>query len=474
VENQGFFSKLNRAVQANRSLLCLGLDPEVAKFSADFLPDRPTEERLEGWCRALIEQTRDYICCVKPNIAFFEQYGPEGLKVLQRVIASVPENIPVLLDAKRGDIGSTAAAYARAIFDVYQAGAVTVSPYLGKDAVDPFLAFPGKAVFVLCQTSNPSAGEVQNHGAVPLYQHVAKQAQTWGSPDQVAFVVGATWPESLAQVRRLAPQSWILAPGVGAQGGDLAAALQAGLRADGLGMILPVSRAVIYAADPREAARSLRDRINDLRQSFKPQSAPSPKTDLVLALFEAGCVKFGNFTLASGKQSPIYVDLRRIISKPDLLCQAAGAYAALASALQFDCLAAIPYAALPVTAAVALKMNKPMLYPRKEAKTHGTGQMIEGAFEKGNVAVAIEDVITSGGSILTAVKTLEEGGLVVKDVIVLVDRNQGGRQAMADGGYRLHAVLTIAEIVETLHDCRRLDESMYRTVKQYLDASHAG
>jgi enolase len=182
MENPGFFSKLNRAIQANQSLLCLGLDPEVARFPADFLPGRPTEERLGRWCQDLIEQTRDDICCVKPNIAFFEQYGPEGLKVLQQVIASVPENIPVLLDAKRGDIGSTAAAYARAIFDVYHADAVTISPYLGKDAIDPFLAFPGKAVFVLCQTSNPSAGEVQNHGAVakaaadecslPLYRYL--------------------------------------------------------------------------------------------------------------------------------------------------------------------------------------------------------------------------------------------------------------------------------------------------------------
>jgi uridine monophosphate synthetase len=450
------------------------LDPEVGKFASDFMPGEPDEERLVAWCQALIEETSGLICCVKPNIAFFEQYGPAGLSALQKVIASVPAYLPILLDAKRGDIGTTAAAYARTVFEVYQADAVTLSPYLGKDSIDPFLAFEGKAVFVLCQTSNPSAGELQQHGSPPLYQHVARIAQTWGTPDQVAFVVGATRPESLAEVRALAPESWILAPGVGAQGGDLTAALQAGLRTDGSGLIIPVSRAVIYAANPQAAALSLRDQINYLRQGFKPQPPVSAKNRLVQALFSAGCVKFGNFTLASGKQSPIYVDLRRVISNPSLLRMAASAYASLASSLEFDCLAAVPYAALPAAAAVALEMNKPMIYPRKEAKTHGTGQMIEGAFEKGQVAVAIEDVITSGGSILTAIKTLEEGGLVVRDVIVLVDRNQGGHQAMAGGGYNLHAVLTIDEIVESLHASGLLDENMYQTARAYLDESHAG
>ena len=469
---QGFFTKLNQAAAANQSLLCLGLDPEVSKFPAHFMPDASNAERLAAWCQDLINQTADLICCIKPNIAFFEQYGPEGLKVLQQVIASVPANIPVLLDAKRGDIGSTASAYAKAVFEACGADAVTLSPYLGKDSIDPFLAYEGKAVFVLCQTSNPSAGELQNHGTPPLYQHVAHTAQTWGTPDQVAFVVGATRPESLAEVRAIAPDSWILAPGIGAQGGDLAAALQAGLRSDGSGLIIPVSRAVIYAADPQAAARSLRDQLNQLRQSLQPRPAAGLKNRLVQALFEAGCVRFGNFTLASGKQSPIYVDLRRVISNPALLRQAASAYASLAAALKFDCLAAVPYAALPVTAAVALEMNKPMIYPRKEAKTHGTGQMVEGLFEKGQVALAVEDVITSGGSILTAVKTLEEVGLVVKDVIVLVDRNQGGHQAMAGGGYSLHAVLTIDEIVENLHDTGKLDADMYQTVKTYLEENH--
>ena len=476
-DQAGFFSKLKQAIADNQSLLCLGLDPEVTKFSPDFMPDAPQVERLTAWCQNLIQQTADLICCVKPNIAFFEQYGPAGLEALQNVLKSIPENIPVLLDAKRGDIGSTASAYARAMFDVYQADAVTLSPYLGRDSIDPFISRAGKAVFVLCQTSNPSAAEVQNSSQPPLYQQIARIIQDWGTDEQIGLVVGATRPESLAEVRRIAPKSWILAPGVGAQGGDLQATLQAGLLPDGGGLIIPVSRAVIYADDPRAAATRLSDEINTQRSHLPGAQTPaatSSKKEPVAALFAAGCIKFGQFTLASGKQSPIYVDLRRIISFPDVLRKAAAAYAYSAAGLKFDRLAAVPYAALPATAALSLHLNTPMIYPRKEVKAYGTGQAIEGAFEAGLTAIMVEDVITTGGSILTAIKTLEDAGLKVKDVLVLVDRNQGGHQALAAGGYTLHAALMIDEVVEILHAAGSINDEMYQTVTTYLEASHAG
>ena len=271
----GFTDKLNEAITRNNSLLCVGLDPDVSKFPADFMPDAPTVERVKAFCLHIIAQTADLVCCYKPNIAFFEQYGPEGLAALRDVIdASHAVDIPVLLDAKRGDIGSTAKAYARAVFDVLEADAVTVSPYLGQDSIAPFLAYEGdahlggRAVFVLCYTSNPSAAEIQQHGTPPLFERIAVQAQRWGSTDQVGFVVGATQPEALAVVRALAPQHWVLAPGIGAQGGDLKAALSAGLNAQGSGMIVPVSRAVLYAQDPRVAAEQLRDAINQQREKF--------------------------------------------------------------------------------------------------------------------------------------------------------------------------------------------------------------
>jgi uridine monophosphate synthetase len=304
---------------------------------------------------------------------------------------------------------------------------------------------------------------------------VARAAQTWGSPDQVAFVVGATWPQSLAAVRAIAPQNWILAPGIGAQGGDLAASLQAGLRADGLGMIIPVSRAVIFATDPKAAAQNFRDQINAVRKGVlagaKAQTSAS-NTDLILALHDAECVKFGNFTLASGKQSPIYVDLRRVISYPDLFGKVIAAYANLVQSLQYDRLAAVPYAALPAAAGLARRLKQPLIYPRKEVKTHGTGQAIEGAFQPGQVALVVEDVVTTGGSILTAIQTLKESQLIIKDVVVLVDRLQGGRQALAAEGLQLHAALTIDEIVDTLHAKERISEEMFQTVKVYLKESH--
>ena len=465
-----FTDKLNEAITRNTSLLCVGLDPDASKFPADFLPDAPTVERVKAFCLDIIAQTTGLVCCYKPNSAFFEQYGAAGWDALREIITAChAADVPVLLDAKRGDIGSTAKAYARAVFDELNADAVTVSPYLGQDSITPFLAYEGKTVFILCYTSNPSAAEVQQHGAPPLFERIAVQAQAWGDTAQLGFVVGATQPEALAIVRALAPDRWILAPGVGAQGGDLEAALSAGLDAQGRGMIVPVSRAVLYANDPRATAQELRNNINCHRER-DPKGLAKPLGSLIIQLYQAGCIKFGEFTLASGKISPIYIDLRRAISFPELFRRVVTAYVNVVRDLIFDHIAAVPYAALPTAAAVALHLGRPMIYPRKEIKAHGTGQAIEGAFEPGQTAVAIEDVITSGGSIVTAVQTLQEAGLKIEDVVVLVDREQGGSAALAEKGLRLHAVLTIGQILDTLRDEKRITEAMYETVKRYLAA----
>jgi uridine monophosphate synthetase len=265
---QSFAEKLTAAIERNNSLLCVGLDPDPRQYPGHF-PDSIDSAALAAWGKAIIEQTADLVCCYKPNIAFYEQHGPAGVEALRQTIAAVPGGIPLLLDAKRGDIGSTAAAYARAAFEIMQADAVTLAPYLGADSINPFLAYPGKAAFVLCYTSNPSAADVQEFGAPGerLFENIARQAQRWGDAGQIGLVVGATQPHALARVRELAPHTWILAPGVGAQGGDLQAALAAGLNADGSGLIVPVSRGVIYADDPRQAALSLRDEINHAKKS---------------------------------------------------------------------------------------------------------------------------------------------------------------------------------------------------------------
>ncbi len=459
-----FFIKLSKIIERNQSLLCVGLDPvekNLPEGSDNFT-------RLVNWGANIIGATKDLVCCYKPNIAFFEQFGPEGLRALVEIIECIPEEIPVLLDAKRGDIGSSADAYARGIYEHFQADAVTLSPYLGQDSISPFLKNPEKTAFILCQTSNPSAKDIQLHGEPPLFELIAQKAKTWGSKDQVGLVVGATKPEALEIIRKICPDNWILAPGVGAQGGNLAQALGAGLRPDGLGMIIPVSRSVIYAPDPRQAALDLRDSINAFRQNVTPHTALDKHEALILKLFQYQCVKFGDFTLASGKNSPIYIDLRRVVSFPDLFNQVATAYLELLKALDFDLIAGVPYAALPLSAVISWKMGWPLIYPRKGVKAHGTGRKIEGAYHPGQRVVLLEDVITSGGSIRAAADTLRAERLQVSDAVVLVDRKQGGVDGLLQQGIRVHPVLDIFMIMKVLKSHELIDTGTFNSVMTYL------
>ena len=233
-----FFSRIETRAKEVNSLLCVGLDPHI-----EDLPE-PTAEAAYAFCENMVTQTKDLVLAFKPNIAFFEVFGPEGIAALQRLIAFIPAEIPVILDAKRGDISSTASAYAQAVFDVLKADAVTLNAYLGEDAVTPFIQDPEKAVFLLCKTSNPGAEDLQDFPLITgerVYEHLAANSRRWNKNDNIGLVIGATHPDALAGVRKINPTAWFLAPGIGAQGGSLEAALKSGLRWDGLGMILPVS-----------------------------------------------------------------------------------------------------------------------------------------------------------------------------------------------------------------------------------------
>ncbi len=459
-----FYHWLAETARRNESLLCVGLDPRPERLA-------PGDDLL-SFNRRVVDATRDLVCAYKPNFAFYEAAGPEGLAALRQTIAYVHETagVPVILDAKRGDIGSTAAAYARAAFEVWGADALTVNAYLGHDSVTPFTAYAERGVFLLCHTSNPGATDLQTLPCPsrPLYEHVAEQAAAWGT----GLVVGATYPEALARVRALAPEAWVLLPGVGAQGGDLAAALAAGLRADGLGVVVNSSRGIIYAGDPRQAALDLRAQSNAARAATQPAPYDARRA-LTLALADIGAVQFGEFTLASGKKSPIYVDLRLLASHPVVLRQVALAYAELLrrelgigeSGIR---LAAIPYAAMAIGTAVALETGWPMIYPRKEAKEYGRARQIEGAFRPGDRAVVLDDLITTGGSKLAAIEPLEAAGLVVRDVVVLIDREQGGGADLAEAGYRLHAVLGLREMLDTLVDAGHLSAGQRDEVAAFL------
>ncbi len=489
-----FFEKLSSTSEKNRSLLCLGLDPNPAQLPARYQQGKDLMAGILAWNRAIIEETAHLVCCYKPNIAFYEALGAPGMALLRDTLALIPDDIPVLLDAKRGDIGSTAAAYARACFEELGVDAVTLSPYLGRDSIDPFAAYADKGLFVLCHTSNPSAEEFQKLEITdwrsldrepnqPLYVHVARTATHW-SPN-VGLVVGATYPAAMAAVRAAAPNAWFLVPGIGAQGGDLAGTLRAGLRTDGNGLIINVSRGVSLAEDHGAAAEKVRGEIEELRMKIgragdqeneraeknvvKLPSSQSPNLQsLVLHLADLGAVKFGDFTLASGAQSPIYVDLRLLVSRPTLLAQAAEAYADILQEIPHDRIAGVPYAALPIGTAVALAADAPLIYPRKESKAYGLGKDIEGAWEPGERIVIIEDLITSGGSTVKTAERLRDAGLVVEDVIVLIDREQGGVENLAAAGITAHSVFKLTDMLDSLVAAGKLSKAKREEVVAFL------
>ena len=413
-----FFTRLEARARQTGSLLCVGLDPHPAD-----LPE-PTAQAAKAFCLRLIEATAPHVVAFKPNAAFFEALGPQGWQALSEVIAAVPEGIPVILDAKRGDIASTALAYAQSAFDALGAHAITLNPYLGHDSLEPFLQDPARGCFLLCKTSNPGSGDLQDLSLsdnVLLYEKVARLAEQWNRAGNIGLVAGATHPEALRRVRLNAPSLWILAPGVGAQGGDLNAALEAGLRPDGMGMLIPVSRAVAHAADPGQVVQQLNAQIQAACQSSQRQKPVLDASTAALAegLLRAGCVRFGEFTLKSGLKSPIYLDLRQLVSHPDLLAQVASAYIPLLRNLHYHRLAALPYAALPIATAVSLKTGDPMIYPRKETKDYGTRAEIEGEYHAGERVVIIDDLATTGSSKFEAIEKLTGSGMVVEDIVVL-------------------------------------------------------
>jgi len=267
-----FLNKLLAASRANRSLLCVGLDPD---------PEMMPPGGVLDFNRAVIEATADLVCAYKPNMAFYEALGIPGLEVLQKTIGSIPSHIPIIGDAKRGDIGNTARMYARALFSGFGFDAATVNPYMGSDSIEPFLQYQDKGTFVLCRTSNPGSSDFQSlccgDKAEPLYLAVARKALQWNTRGNVGLVVGATQPEELRQCRSACPDLPILIPGVGTQGGDLQTAVQLGVNADGEKAIIVSSRQILYAsrgADfaraARQAAASLRQQINDALATRQP------------------------------------------------------------------------------------------------------------------------------------------------------------------------------------------------------------
>ena len=265
-----FTQMLAATWRKNDSLLCVGLDPDPAKFPAHF---KGRDGAIFDFCKTIVDATADLVCSFKPQIAYFAARRAEDQ--LEALIAHIHEKhpgIPVILDAKRGDIGSTAEQYAVEAFERFKADAVTVNPYMGRDSVEPYLAYPDKGVILLCRTSNPGGSDLQflDVGGEKLYERVARLAAgEWNSTGQLALVVGATFPAEIARVREIVGDMPLLVPGIGAQGGDVEATVKAGRTADATGLMINSSRAILYAgkgedfADAaRLAALETRDAIN--------------------------------------------------------------------------------------------------------------------------------------------------------------------------------------------------------------------
>ncbi len=271
-----FLEMLRDAQVRNGSMLCVGLDPEPARFPAAL---QGRSERIYDFCAQIVDATADLVIAFKPQIAYFAAHRAEGQleQLIQHMRRAAP-HVPVILDAKRGDIGSTAQQYAKEVFERYGADAVTLSPFMGFDSVQPYLKYEGKGAFLLCRTSNPGGEDLQNQrlssveGQPLLYEHVARLAQgRWNSNGQLGLVVGATYPAEIERVRQVAPTLPLLIPGVGAQGGDAAATVKAGWRADAP-IVVNSSRAILYASSGDDfalAARREATRTRDLLEAAK-------------------------------------------------------------------------------------------------------------------------------------------------------------------------------------------------------------
>ena len=252
-----FISKLETRWAHSNSLLCVGLDPQL-----DRIPERFKKQNSPylDFCTAIVEATHELVCCFKPQVAYFSAVGAEDqLEKLVLYIKEQHPDIPVILDAKRGDIGSTAALYAKEAYERYGADAVTVNPYLGFESIEPYMKYEDKGIVVLCRTSNPGSDWLQKDkkDSVPVYQRVAKQVADWNKEDQFVLVTGATYPEELGEVRKIVGRMPLLVPGIGAQGGDVKSVLEVGLDQKAQGLIISSSREILYAHEKPDSHRQL-------------------------------------------------------------------------------------------------------------------------------------------------------------------------------------------------------------------------
>ncbi|GAB4216162.1 MAG: bifunctional orotidine-5'-phosphate decarboxylase/orotate phosphoribosyltransferase [Synechococcales cyanobacterium] len=479
-----FIDKLQNSILRNHSTLFISLDPnpellgnsvDTTDINTDLIP------RLQEHLEWIIAETSHLVCAYKPTLGFYVALGIPGLMLLHKLITKIPADIPIILDLKHSDL-NTSSTLAATWFSQWPVDAVTVSPFLGQDAIAPFLVYPDKAVFVMGCTSNPGARTIQDYpdSQTPLYQHIIQELKTWGTPEQLAIEVGTTSPEVMATIRRLAPERWIMARSLWSAENRWREIIAAGLNTYGDGLIVPVPQDDLSQPNLAERIDHLRQIIEELREKIDSKSKSTcaiwvadscaldhnPHQDLILQLFDVGCIMFGTYVQASGATFPYYIDLRTIISNPQVFHQVLNAYAAILENLTFDRLAGIPYGSLPTATGLSLRLGYPMIYPRKEVKAHGTRRLIEGHFQVGETVAVVDDILISGKSAIEGAEKLKSAGLLVQDIVVLIDHEKGVKDKLLDHGYRGHSVLTISEIAETLLYNERITKTQFAAFEE--------
>jgi uridine monophosphate synthetase len=474
-----FFDKLNQAISQNQTLLFVGLDPNPEMIPARY-KSQDIISGLGDWLQFMISETADKVCAYKPTLGFYEALGAPGIELLQRTLAAIPAQIPIILDAKHSDL-NTSTIFAQTVFTEWNVDAITLTAYIGQDLVAPFLVYPDKAVFILCCTSNPTAVTLQQYPSTeaPLYLQVVKESKNWGTPEQLGLEVGTTNPDILARIRAVSPERIIMARSIWAEGNNLSKILAAGLNANGDGLLIPVPQDMLTQEDLSEQVQSLQVEVNQAKNEITYGASSCsvwfpdvclleqhPLQDLILQLYDISCIMFGNYVQASGATFPYYVDLRKIISNPQVFNQVLNAYQEILKSLQFDRVAGIPYGSLPTATGLALRLNCPMIFPRKEVKAHGTRRLIEGEFSPGETVVVVDDILISGKSVMEGAGKLKSVGLNVNDIVVFIDHEQGVKNRLQENGYRGHSVLTMSEITETLYQAGRINEEQFSALSE--------
>ena len=503
----GFFTALTEAMTSRSSLLVTGLDP-----NPEMLRSWATSRGLGGssllsqarsWCKSVIESTADHVCAYKPSLGFYQAMGAAGVELMVEVRELLPHDLPLIIDIKHGDLNSSSA-IASYLFQTLQADAVTLNPIAGQDIAAPFLLYPGKGVVINCHSSNPAAKVLQHYPNEnePFYLQVVRESQRWGTVDQLLLEVGTSDPDILKRVRQAAPERFVMLRSLWGEEGNLQRLLESGLNQAGDGLLLPLPQSLLNESDINGQTAALKTRINAIREehlntqleilSQQPteqcriwphnnQANATEQTkieqiaiekdlrELVIDLFDIKCLLFGEFEQASGAIFNYYVDLRQIISDPALFHRVLDCYAQVLRTLKFDRIAGIPYGSLPTATGLSLQLHKPLIYPRKEVKAHGTRRLVEGEFNEGETVAVVDDILITGGSVLEGIAKLESSGLNVNDVVVFLDhgglQDTRAKERLNAKGLNIQAVLSLETISEVLEEAERISASQAKELR---------